>query len=95
MPVLKSNHHAAVWGCCRACAALPIAVLAVDSGSLGSAQVAFLAGLMYTIIGLLRLGWITQYLSQPVISGFMSGACITIAMSQVLQQLGRGRNLHV
>jgi len=41
---------------------------------------------MYTIIGLLRLGWITQYLSQPVISGFMSGACITIAMSQVLQQ---------
>ena len=38
---------------------------------------------MYTVIGLLRLGWITQYLSQPVISGFMSGACITIAMSQV------------
>ena len=48
-------------------------------------QVAFLAGLMYTVIGLLRLGWITQYLSQPVISGFMSGACITIAMSQVPQ----------
>ena len=46
-------------------------------------KVAFLAGLMYTVIGLLRLGWITQYLSQPVISGFMSGACITIAMSQV------------
>ena len=48
-----------------------------------SVQVAFLAGIMYTVIGLLRLGWITQYLSQPVISGFMSGACITIAMSQV------------
>ena len=46
------------------------------------AQVAILAGLMYTVIGLLRLGWITQYLSQPVISGFMTGASVTIAMSQ-------------
>ena len=46
-------------------------------------QVAFLAGVMYTVVGLLRLGWITQYLSQPVISGFMAGASITIASSQV------------
>ena len=46
------------------------------------AQVAFLAGILYTAIGLLRLGWITQYLSQPVISGFMTGASVTIAMSQ-------------
>ena len=38
---------------------------------------------MYTVVGLLRLGWITQYLSQPVISGFMAGASITIASSQV------------
>ena len=52
-----------------------------------AAQVAFLAGLMYTLIGLLRLGWITQYLSQPVISGFMTGASVTIAMSQARGQL--------
>ena len=57
--------------------------LAADGARSILTQVAFLAGLMYTVIGLLRLGWITQYLSQPVISGFMSGACITIAMSQV------------
>ena len=64
---------------CLCCAAKPSALLIAQPYM----QVAFLAGLMYTVIGLLRLGWITQYLSQPVISGFMSGACITIAMSQV------------
>ena len=46
-------------------------------------QIAFIAGLMYTGVGLLRLGWITNFLSHTVVSGFMSGACITIALSQV------------
>ncbi len=46
-------------------------------------QVAFIAGLMYTGVGLLRLGWITNFLSHTTISGFMSGACIVIALSQV------------
>ena len=35
-------------------------------------QVAFIAGLMYTAVGLLRLGWITNFLSHTTISGFMS-----------------------
>ena len=47
-------------------------------------QIAFIAGLMYTGVGLLRLGWITNFLSHTVVSGFMSGACITIALSQVV-----------
>lgn len=42
-----------------------------------------LAGLMYTGVGLLRLGWLTNFLSHTTISGFMSGACIVIALSQV------------
>jgi MFS superfamily sulfate permease-like transporter len=46
-------------------------------------QVAFIAGLMYTTVGLLRLGWLTNFLSHTTISGFMSGACIVIALSQV------------
>lgn len=34
-------------------------------------QVAFLAGLMYTAVGLLSMGWITYFLSHATISGFM------------------------
>ncbi len=46
-------------------------------------QVCFIAGVMYTTVGLLRLGWLTNFLSHTTISGFMSGACFIIAMSQV------------
>lgn len=38
---------------------------------------------MYTAVGLLRLGWITNFLSSAVISGFMTGASVIIALSQV------------
>ena len=46
-------------------------------------QVAFLVGLMYSAVGLLRLGWVTNFLSHSVIGGFMSGASIIIGLNQV------------
>lgn len=46
-------------------------------------QIAFIAGFFYFGIGIFRLGWITNFLSASVISGFMTGASITIALSQV------------
>lgn len=51
-------------------------------------QVAFLAGVFYTGIGLLGLGWLTYFLSHATISGFMSGAAILIGLSQVKYILG-------
>uniref|UniRef100_A0A1D2AAL6 STAS domain-containing protein n=1 Tax=Auxenochlorella protothecoides TaxID=3075 RepID=A0A1D2AAL6_AUXPR len=51
-------------------------------------QVAFLAGCLYTAIGALRLGWLTHLLSHAVISGFTTGASITIAASQLKWILG-------
>ena len=44
---------------------------------------AFLAGILYTAVGILKLGWLTNFLSHSVISGFMSGASVIIALSQV------------
>ena len=38
---------------------------------------------MYTFVGLFRLGWLTNFLSHSVIAGFMSGASVIIALSQV------------
>lgn len=46
-------------------------------------QVAFLAGCLYTFVGVFRLGWLTNFLSHSVIAGFMSGASVIIALSQV------------
>jgi len=51
-------------------------------------QIAFLAGVLYTVIGLLGMGWITYFLSHATISGFMSGAAILIALGQVKYILG-------
>ena len=50
---------------------------------LAAGQVAFLVGIMYTLVGVLRLGWLTNFISTSVIAGFMSGAAITIGLSQV------------
>ncbi|MEW5297662.1 MAG: hypothetical protein WDW36_000857 [Sanguina aurantia] len=45
-------------------------------------QLAFLVSVMYTIIGVLRLGFLTNFLSHSVIGGFTSGAAIIIGLSQ-------------
>ena len=46
-------------------------------------QLAFLVACLYTGVGVLRLGWIIDFLSHSVITGFTSGAAIIIALSQV------------
>ncbi|PRW44455.1 sulfate transporter isoform B [Chlorella sorokiniana] len=51
-------------------------------------QVAFVAGCFYTGVGLLRMGWVTNFLSHAQVSGFMTGAAILIGLSQVKYILG-------
>lgn len=52
-------------------------------------QVAFVAGCLYTGVGLLRMGWVTNFLSHAQVSGFMTGAAVLIALSQVKYILGQ------
>lgn len=47
-----------------------------------------LSGLMLVVMGLLRLGFLANYLSHPVISGFISASAVLIALSQVRHILG-------
>lgn len=51
-------------------------------------QLALLSGAMLIAFGALRLGFIAQFLSQPVVGGFISGSAILIALSQVKPLLG-------
>ena len=46
-------------------------------------QTSFLVGVMYIIMGLCRLGFVTIFLSHAVISGFTTGAAVVIGMSQI------------
>lgn len=50
----------------------------------------FLAGCVIVMVGFLRLGFLVEFISLPVTSGFISAAAITIASSQVKSILGIG-----
>jgi len=49
---------------------------------------AFLSGLFLMLMGLLRLGFLANFLSHPVLSGFITASAIIIALSQLKHLLG-------
>ena len=63
-----------------------------------SISLAFFVGILQVFLGATRLGFITNLLSQPVISGFTSGAAIIIAINQVKYltglEIARSNQLH-
>ena len=53
-----------------------------------AAVIAFQVAIIQIVLGLLRGGFLINFLSKPVISGFTSAAALTIAISQVKHLLG-------
>jgi len=53
-----------------------------------AALLALLSGVLILAFGLLRLGFLSQLLSRPVISGFISGSALLIMLSQLPLLLG-------
>ncbi len=51
-------------------------------------QTSFLVGLTYITMGLLRFGFVTNFLSHAVVSGFTTGAAIIIGLSQLIYFFG-------
>jgi sulfate permease, SulP family len=51
-------------------------------------QLSLLSGAMLLAFGLLRLGFLAHFLSHPVISGFISGSAVLIAVGQLKHILG-------
>lgn len=75
--------------------ALMTAALLAPMATVGSAEylqlaiwLALLSGVLLFILGLLRMGFLANFLSHPVISGFISGASILIVLSQLPHMLG-------
>ena len=49
---------------------------------------ALLAGALFLLFGLLRLGWIANFLSQPILQGLIQGIALTVIISQVPTVVG-------
>lgn len=48
-----------------------------------ASTLAFLCGFIVLGLGLLRLGWVVEFIPAPAVSGFMTGSAINIVASQV------------
>lgn len=53
-----------------------------------AAALALLSGVLVLAFGMLRLGFLANLLSRPVVSGFISGSALLIVISQLKQLLG-------
>ena len=53
---------------------------------------AFVCGVMISLFGILRLGFVIDFISVPVIGGFTSAASITIASKQLSKVFGIDKN---
>ncbi|MBY6029651.1 sulfate permease [Halomonas denitrificans] len=92
----------AVLGTSRSLAVGPVAIIALMTGAAlsnvatqgtsayieAALVLALLSGLMLTLMGFLRLGFFANFLSHPVIGGFLSASGLLIAISQLSHLLG-------
>ena len=92
----------ALFGTSRTLAVGPVAVLSLMTASAASAvaaqgtaeyveaaiTLAALSGILLAVLGFLRLGFLANLLSHPVISGFITASGILIATSQIKHILG-------
>jgi sulfate permease, SulP family len=92
----------AIFGTSRALAVGPVAVVSLMTaaaiGNLGepgspelllaAVTLAFLSGLFLILLGVFRLGFLANFLSHPVIAGFITASGILIALSQLRHILG-------
>ncbi|MBZ0335552.1 SulP family inorganic anion transporter [Marinobacter sp. AL4B] len=86
----------AVVSLMTAAALAPLAALGSAEYMAGAVLIAIMSGLMLTVMGILRLGFLANFLSHPVISGFISASGLVIAASQLKHLLGvqaSGHNL--
>ena len=92
----------AVFGSSRQLVVGPVSTVSVLSGSLlasfgvaGTAQaesytaaLALAAGLVLVAAGFLRIGWIAEFLSKPIVTGFVLGLTILVILNEVPHLLG-------
>ncbi|WVQ67849.1 uncharacterized protein L199_006054 [Kwoniella botswanensis] len=88
----------------------PVAVMSLETGNIISkvqseygdlysapviaTALAFICGFIVLAIGLLRLGWLVEFIPQPAVSGFMTGSALNIAAGQVPALMGLAKRFN-
>lgn len=86
----------AVASLMTAAALAPLAEAGSTEYVVGAVLLTVMSGIMLTLMGVLRLGFLANFLSHPVISGFITASGIVIAASQLKHIFGvqaSGQNL--
>jgi sulfate permease, SulP family len=78
----------AVLSLMTAAALAPVAAVGSAAYLVAATTLTFLVGVLLLLMGLLRMGFVANFLSHPVISGFVSGSALLIAVSQFKHLLG-------
>ena len=71
-----------------AAAVLPLAAAGSDAAAETAAMLALLVGACFLIARLLRLGWIADYFSRPVLIGYIHGVVVVLIVGQLGKVLG-------
>jgi SulP family sulfate permease len=98
----------AIFGSCRTLAVGPVAIASLMTASAlaqvtqqgivgyveGAMLLALLSGLFLLILGVLRLGFLSHFLSHSVVVGFITASGLVIALSQLKHILGVSADGH-
>ena len=74
--------------------AVAVAGLAGDEAAQLVAAIALATGLLFLLLAVLRMGWIAQFLSRAVVTGFLAGAAVDVVIGELPKltgNVGRGR----
>lgn len=92
----------ALLGSSRLLVVGPVSTISVLSGSIvaGMAQgdpvraqqltawLAIVAGVALVLLGLLRIGWVAEFLSEPIVTGFVTGLVVLVVLGELPALLG-------
>jgi high affinity sulfate transporter 1 len=70
-------------------AVLPLAVAGSADAAELAAMLALLVGLCFALAWVLRLGWIADYFSRPVLIGYIHGVAVILVISQLAKLFGQ------
>ncbi|XP_065075956.1 sodium-independent sulfate anion transporter-like [Ochlerotatus camptorhynchus] len=68
--------------------ALMVQHIVLELGPAGAVLSSFLSGCIALLLGLLNFGFVVQFISMPVITGFITAAALTIMSSQMKSLMG-------
>ena len=71
-----------------AAAVLPLAAVGSADGAELAATLALLVGVCFALAWVLRLGWIADYFSRPVLVGYIHGVAVILVIGQLGKLLG-------